>query len=133
LLAWYKRHLGIDVQVWGGAAFTWTDSEGKPMAGTTIWSIAPEGGDHFAPSTAPFMINYRVEDLRALVKVLKEEGCNLEITQLEGAAIMSLALLEANGIPVHVRGGGFGSPHPGILVPEEALKDAVALLDSLES
>ena len=23
LQAWYKRHLGIDVQSWGGAAFTW--------------------------------------------------------------------------------------------------------------
>ena len=22
LQAWYKRHLGIDVQAWGGAAFT---------------------------------------------------------------------------------------------------------------
>jgi hypothetical protein len=31
LQAWYKRHLGIDVQVWGGAAFDWTDAEGKPV------------------------------------------------------------------------------------------------------
>jgi hypothetical protein len=23
--AWYKTHLGIDVQDWGGAAFTWAD------------------------------------------------------------------------------------------------------------
>ena len=37
LQAWYKRHLGIDVQVWGGAAFDWTDAEGKPVAGTTAW------------------------------------------------------------------------------------------------
>lgn len=35
---WYKAHLGIDVQDWGGTAFTWTDSEGKPTAGTTIWN-----------------------------------------------------------------------------------------------
>ena len=28
--AWYKKHLGIDVQDWGGAAFDWTDSEGNP-------------------------------------------------------------------------------------------------------
>jgi predicted enzyme related to lactoylglutathione lyase len=75
LLAWYKRHLGIDVQVWGGAAFTWADP--GPIAGTTVWSIGPEEGNQFAPSTAPFMINYRVEDLRALVRVLKEEGCNV--------------------------------------------------------
>ena len=27
LQAWYKRHLGIDVQAWGGAAFTWTDAD----------------------------------------------------------------------------------------------------------
>jgi hypothetical protein len=34
LQAWYKRHLGIDVQDWGGTAFTWTDGEGKPVVGT---------------------------------------------------------------------------------------------------
>src|SRR5467141_957564 len=67
LQAWYKRHLGIDVQVWGGAAFTWTDAEGKPVAGTTSWLIDPQESDHFAPSSAPFMVNYRVEDVHALV------------------------------------------------------------------
>ncbi|XXS97823.1 VOC family protein [Sorangium sp. So ce363] len=77
LQAWYKRHLGIDVQEWGGTAFTWTDGEGKPVAGTTVWSIASAQGDQFAPSTATFMVNYRVEDLHALVKVLREEGCNV--------------------------------------------------------
>ena len=33
--------------------------------------------DQFAPSTATFMVNYRVEDLHALVKALREEGCNV--------------------------------------------------------
>jgi predicted enzyme related to lactoylglutathione lyase len=74
LQAWYKRHLGIDVQVWGGAAFTWTDAEGKPFAGTTIWSVGK--GEQFAPGTT-FMVNYRVDDVHALVKVLREEGCNV--------------------------------------------------------
>src|SRR5262245_22029266 len=77
LRAWYKRHLGIDVQAWGGAAFDWTDAEGKPVAGTTAWLIDPQESNHFAPSSAPFMVNYRVEDLHALVKVLKKEGCNV--------------------------------------------------------
>ncbi len=77
LQSWYKRHLGIDVQTWGGAAFRWTDSDGNPVAGSTIWSIAPQQSDYFAPSSAPFMINYRVDDLLALVKVLKEEGCHV--------------------------------------------------------
>ena len=77
LQAWYKRHLGIDVQVWGGAAFTWTDSDGKPTGGTTIWSVEPETRTQFAPSNASFMINYRVEDLHAVVGALKAEGCNV--------------------------------------------------------
>ena len=53
LQAWYKRHLAIDVQEWGGTAFTWADSDGKPTGGTTIWSVGPEEGDQFAPSKPP--------------------------------------------------------------------------------
>ena len=76
LRAWYQRHLGVDVQDWGGAAFSWADDAGTPVGGTTIWSIgAADGG--FAPGTAPFMINYRVHDLHALVAALREEGCNV--------------------------------------------------------
>ncbi len=77
LQAWYKRHLGIDVQEWGGTAFTWSDAEGKPIDGMTIWSIGSAEGDQFAPSQATFMINYRVDDVHALAKVLKEEGCTV--------------------------------------------------------
>ena len=47
------------------------------VARTIIWSIGPEESDTFAPSSARSMINYRVEDLHALVKVLKEESCNV--------------------------------------------------------
>ena len=77
LQSWYKRHLGIDVQEWGGAAFDWTDSEGKPVAGTTVWSIDPQESGHFAPSLASFMINYRVDNIHALVAALRAEGCNV--------------------------------------------------------
>lgn len=77
LQAWYKRHLGIDVQEWGGTAFVWSDAAGNPTGGTTIWSIAPAEDDRFAPGKAPFMVNYRVEDLHGLVRVLKEEGCEV--------------------------------------------------------
>ena len=34
-------------------------------------------GDYFAPSTAPFMVNYRVADLAALLAALRAEGCNV--------------------------------------------------------
>lgn len=74
---WYREHLGIDVQVWGGTSFEWADAEGHPIAGSTIWAISSEKSENFAPSHAPFMINYRVENARALAAILKEEGCNV--------------------------------------------------------
>src|SRR5207237_10847499 len=68
LRAWYKLHLGIDVQDWGGTAFGWTDADGQPTAGTTVWSVSDVGGRDFAPSTSSFMVNYRVAEFHALVR-----------------------------------------------------------------
>src|SRR2546423_5627276 len=50
LRAWYKQHLRIDVQPWGGAAFDWADAAGNPTKGTTAWLIDPADVKHFAPS-----------------------------------------------------------------------------------
>ena len=77
LCAWYRQHLGIDVQEWGGTAFAWTDGQGQPTAGTTVWSIGAAATAPFAPSAAPFMVNYRVADLHGLVAALRAEGCQV--------------------------------------------------------
>ena len=77
LQAWYRQHLGIDVQPWGGAAFDWADEAGNPTKGTTAWSIGPANGKHFAPSKSAFMVNYRVENLAALLQSLRDEGCDV--------------------------------------------------------
>jgi len=75
LRAWYKTHLGIDVQEWGGTAFRWVNDAGSPVNGTTAWMIGDGAG--FVPSKASYMINYRVADLQGLIVALKEEGCNV--------------------------------------------------------
>jgi predicted enzyme related to lactoylglutathione lyase len=75
LRVWYKKHLGIDVQAWGGAKFRWVDGSGQPTAGTTAWSVGD--GKNFAPSTASFMVNYRVSDLHGLQAALRAEGCDV--------------------------------------------------------
>jgi predicted enzyme related to lactoylglutathione lyase len=74
LQAWYRQHLGVDVQSWGGTAFTWTDDAGKPSGGTTAWSIGT--GENFAPGKT-FMVNYRVADLAKLLEALRAEGCEV--------------------------------------------------------
>jgi len=78
LRAWYRQHLGIDVQAWGGTAFSWADEAGNPtQGGMTVWCIGPADNENFAPSTAPFMVNYRVDDLAALLQALRDEGCDV--------------------------------------------------------
>ena len=75
---WYKAHLGIDVEAWGGAAFRWKEPDNPEGVGTTVWSPFAAETSYFAPSTAPFMINYRVEDLAALLAVLRAEGVQVD-------------------------------------------------------
>jgi predicted enzyme related to lactoylglutathione lyase len=75
LRAWYAQHLGVELTQWGGAKFRWVDDAGAPVGGTTAWMIG--SGDNFAPSTAPFMVNYRVADLDALMEALRSEGCEV--------------------------------------------------------
>lgn len=69
---WYRQHLGLDVADWGGVAFRWADDS---ATGTTIWSPFKDHTGYFAPSTAPFMVNFRVADLHALLAALRAEGC----------------------------------------------------------
>lgn len=75
LCTWYKTHLGIDIQEWGGTAFRWVDDTGAPMAGSTTWSVGD--GSYFAPSKATFMVNYRVDDLHSLLTQLRIEKCQV--------------------------------------------------------
>ncbi len=73
LRAWYQRHQGFDLEEWGGAIFP-SDRPG----GMTVWSLFPDTSEYFAPSKAGFMVNYVVEDLRAVIEALRSEGCDVD-------------------------------------------------------
>ena len=77
LRAWYQTHLGVNVEEWGGAVFSWSDDSGNPTGGMTVWSINADGAECFTDGAAPFTINYRVEDARGLAQVLRDEGCRV--------------------------------------------------------
>ena len=72
--ACYRTHLGIGVEAWGGAAFRWKGPDTPDGVGTTVWSPFAADTSYFAPSSAPFMINYRVDDLHAVLAALRAEG-----------------------------------------------------------
>jgi len=79
LYQWYERHLGIMREPHGqGASFEWREAEDPQRKGMTVWSIFPKQTTYFDPSRANFMINYRVDDLDALLMALKEEGVEVD-------------------------------------------------------
>ena len=73
---WYKEHLGMDTNQYG-ASFEWRQDNDPTKKGTTQWSPFSETTKYFDPSTKDFMINYRVDNLEALVEELKKENVTI--------------------------------------------------------
>lgn len=70
---WYQKNLGLNTNTYG-AVFEWYQGEDSTKKGFTNWSPFKETTKYFEPSTKDFMINYRVDDLEALVEELKKSG-----------------------------------------------------------
>ena len=65
LQRWYAEHLGIPVDPsWGGA-----------MVDQTVWTVFKGTSNYF---DKPFMINYRVADLDAMLAQLRAAGVRVE-------------------------------------------------------
>jgi predicted enzyme related to lactoylglutathione lyase len=73
---WYKTHLGIEAGQYG-ASFEWRQAGDPDKKGSTQWNPFPDNTKYFEPSNKEFMINYRVENLEALVEQLKAEGVTI--------------------------------------------------------
>jgi predicted enzyme related to lactoylglutathione lyase len=73
LAAWYQKHLGMSLEDYGGAILKWPDDKAEDR-GLTVWHVAARDSDWFSPSTASFMINYRVDNLGELLAQLRADG-----------------------------------------------------------
>jgi predicted enzyme related to lactoylglutathione lyase len=96
---WYQKHLGLPTDDYG-ATFEWRDAENPEEKGSTVWSPFKEDTEYFAPSQKDFMINYRVEDIEALVEVLKSEGVTIlnEIETYDYGKFVHILDLDGNKI-----------------------------------
>jgi predicted enzyme related to lactoylglutathione lyase len=74
LATWYEKHLGIAFNGQVYTSFTWENRNNPEVPGCTVFSFFKQETDYFSPSTSPFMINFRVMDLKALLEQLKAEG-----------------------------------------------------------
>jgi len=115
---WYHTHLGINTNQYG-AVFEWRQGADTTQKGFTQWSPFSEKTKYFEPSVKDFMINYRVENIEALVAELKKNNVNIldtietydygkfiHILDIEGN---KLELWEANDIEYEKLGNQIGS------------------------
>jgi predicted enzyme related to lactoylglutathione lyase len=67
---WYAQNLGLQGGPYG-ANFVWWEGADKTKQGSTQWTPFSEKTKYFDPSTKEFMINYRVDNLGAVLAKLK--------------------------------------------------------------
>lgn len=70
---WYKKHLGLNTDQYG-TNFEWRQADNPQQKGFTLWGTFDQNTDYFEPSTKDFMINFRVQNIEALVAELKQNG-----------------------------------------------------------
>jgi predicted enzyme related to lactoylglutathione lyase len=71
LQAWYEKHLGLPVDDHGGIMFV-------AETGPTVWSAFKKDTTYFGTGPQSSMINYRVDDLHALIAALRAEGVTVD-------------------------------------------------------
>ncbi|MDH3225623.1 MAG: VOC family protein [Thermoleophilia bacterium] len=71
LRAWYVEHLGLpDDDDDGYVVLKWGSGE----SGATVWSPFPTDTSYFGESGQQWMLNYRVDDLDAMLGQLRARG-----------------------------------------------------------
>ena len=96
---WYKTHLGLNTDQYG-ATFEWREAADPERKGATQWSAFEDSTKYFEPSAKEFMINYRVDNLEALVEELKKEGVTIvdEIESYDYGKFVHIIDIEGNKI-----------------------------------
>jgi lactoylglutathione lyase len=96
---WYAKNLGVVGEQYG-VNFEWRHEDDPSKKGSTVWSPFPSDTKYLDPSTKEFMINYRVENLEALVAELKSAGVDIldEIAVYEWGKFVHILDPEGNKI-----------------------------------
>ena len=74
LAAWYKENLGIDFNDNTYTTFKWINQNNPQIPGNTVFSFFREDSDYFSPSKNTCMLNFRVNNLHALLRELSYKG-----------------------------------------------------------
>ncbi len=73
---WYNKNLGLVTNEYG-SVFEFRESDKPENKAYSVWSPFKDDTDYFQPSEKEFMINYRVENIEALVEELQKSGVTI--------------------------------------------------------
>jgi len=73
---WYAKNLGLETTEYG-STFEFRNANRPDEINYLQWSPFKKGDKYFSPSKKEFMINYRVQNIGALVIKLKENGVTI--------------------------------------------------------
>lgn len=76
---WYAKHLGL-ADTGHGAMLPWRQHDDPDKEQLTVWTVFPASSDYFDP---PFMVNYIVDDMDALLERLKKEGVKIDAKRMD--------------------------------------------------
>lgn len=80
LTDWYRANLGLPVDDEGYVVLRW----GGNVAGSTVWGPFPDDTTAFEwPEDRQWMVNYRVDDLEALLASLRANGVDTDVETFE--------------------------------------------------
>jgi predicted enzyme related to lactoylglutathione lyase len=96
---WYKENLGIATSEYG-SSFEFRNANRPEEINYLQWSPFKKDTEYFEPSKKEFMINYRVQNIEALVKNLKANGVTVvdEIESFDYGKFVHIIDLEGNKI-----------------------------------
>jgi len=96
---WYQAHLGLNTNQYG-AVFEWRQGDDTTKKGFSQWSPFAEKTKYFEPSAKDFMINYRVENMEALVEQLRKDGVTItdKIESFDYGKFVHIMDIEGNKI-----------------------------------
>src|SRR4051794_12889933 len=78
---WYSNHLGL-ADTGHGAMLPWRQHDDPQKEHLTVWTVFPASTEYFSPGQ-PFMVNYIVDDMDALLDRLKEEGVKIDPKRMD--------------------------------------------------
>jgi len=73
---WYSRNLGL-TDKGGGAMLPWREKDNPDKEHVTVWTVFPDTTKYFEAGQ-PFMVNYIVDDLDALLERLQKAGVRID-------------------------------------------------------